>query len=86
MTRFTLRSALLATTLLALPLLAPSPARAWWGPGGWHPGPVWVVPRPVRLPPPLLVVPAPVYRPIYRPIWVPPHFDRYGYWVPGHWR
>ena len=27
--------------------------------------------------------PAPVY---YRPVWLPGHVNRWGVWVPGHWR
>jgi len=26
-------------------------------------------------------------RPYYsRPIWIPAHYNRYGAWIPGHWR
>jgi hypothetical protein len=26
-------------------------------------------------------------RPYYaRPVWIPPHHNRYGAWIPGHWR
>ncbi|MEN0076786.1 MAG: hypothetical protein AAGC69_20545 [Paracraurococcus sp.] len=82
MHRSTLRSAVALATLLSLPLLMPTPARAWWGPGGWHPPrPPVVVRHPVHVLPPIVVRPAP----IHHPVWVPGHFDRFGDWVPGHW-
>ena len=72
----------------AAPQASHWPERAIWRAGPFEavqvpPGWPGSAPRPVRLlPPPLLVAPAPVYR----PVWVPPHLDRYGYWVPGYWR
>ena len=70
----------LAACLAALAL--PSPASAWWY------RPVFVGPRVVVVPPPpVLVAPPPVAYPVRRPplVWVPPHFNRWGVWVRGHW-
>jgi hypothetical protein len=54
------------------------------------------LPFPVVVAPVATVAPAPwVYaphRPVYvrpavhRPVWVPGHYNRWGGWVPGHWR
>jgi hypothetical protein len=82
-------------TVAALPLLTPGAARAWWSGGwGWHPGCCWrggvfvgIAPPPVVIGPPVYA-PPPVYYappPVYGPRWVPGHYNRWGYWVPGHW-
>ncbi len=59
--------------------LLPSPAaRAWWdGFGRWHPN--YAGPRVYYAPPP------PIYyaRPYAR--WLPPHYNRFGRFIPGHW-
>jgi hypothetical protein len=68
--------------LIALGLVAATPAEAYWR--RWGPRPyVYVHPRP-----PLFYAPPPVvYRPYpYRGYWVPGHYDRWGRWVPPHWR
>jgi hypothetical protein len=49
------------------------------------------VPFPVVVTPVGAVVGAPVVhaRPraiYYQPVWIPGHFNRWGAWVPGHWR
>lgn len=67
---------------------APAPAEAWWvRPGwGWR-GPVYVVapppyfaPRPYFVPPPYPGYGAPAA------YWARPHYNRYGYFVPGQWQ
>ncbi len=51
-------------------------AEAYWVRGGWGwRAPVVVVGPPVAYGPPG-----------YAPYWVRPHYDRWGRWVPGHWR
>ncbi len=62
---------------VAIPLLAPSQADAWWGPRwGWHGG-VIVAPRVV------VGFPAPyAYPPVH---WIPAHYTYWGAFVPGHW-
>jgi hypothetical protein len=53
-----------------------------------------IVPPPVQAYPvysgPVYPVPPGAYyapRPYYgRPVWVPAHHNRYGAWIPGHWR
>ncbi|MDE2180534.1 MAG: hypothetical protein KGJ40_06775 [candidate division NC10 bacterium] len=49
------------------------------------------VPFPVVVTRAPVVVPTPVWyaRPVpvaYRPVWMPGHVNRWGAWVPGHWR
>ncbi len=70
--------AALAFGVVGAALLPSHSALAWWdGYGRWHPDyyrpPVVVAPRP------------PVYyaRPYAR--WIPPHYDRWGRYIPGHW-
>ena len=70
-----LASGVLATVVAGGAILAPSPAKAWWAPV--YGRPVVVVPG---YPPPVVVAVPP------RRIWVPPHYNRFGYFVPGHWR
>lgn len=91
--------ALLAAAVAAVAgtaLLAPSPAEAYWVRSTWvAPYPYYYRPRPVIVPPPVVIgLPPPAYAapvyaaPVYvtpRPVWAPGHW-RYGYWVPGHWR
>jgi hypothetical protein len=74
---------------VAAPLLAPTQAKAWWGPrwGGWGWGWGW---RPafVVAPPVYLGAPGPYYAAAYPPPyarWVPGYFDARGYWVGSHW-
>ena len=78
---------------VAVPVLKPSPAEAWWRGGGWgwhagwgwHGGWGW---RPwggvyVGVPP-VAVVGAPVpYAPPYR--FIPGHYTPGGYWIAPHW-
>jgi hypothetical protein len=73
---------------LAVPLLRPVPARAWWVGGVVvppvpvyvaPPAPVYVAPPVVAAPPPVVYAPRPVAR------WVPGHYTWRGFWVPGHW-
>ena len=65
---------------------AAQPAMAWVRVGiGFR------VPFPVVVTPVAAVVPAPVVYPsaapvYYQPVWIPGHFNRWGAWVPGHWR
>ncbi|MBZ0169530.1 hypothetical protein MELA_01091 [Candidatus Methylomirabilis lanthanidiphila] len=62
------------------------PALAWVrvGINVGVPGPVIVARAPVVAPAPMWRVrPVPVY---YRSVWVPEHVNRWGVWVPGHWR
>ncbi len=83
----------LLAACVAGPLLAPSPAQAWWArPGwgwGWHGGwgwrggvfiggPAFVAAPPVVVAPPVAYAPAP-----YR--FIPGHYDPWGRWVPPHW-
>ncbi|MDT7952846.1 MAG: hypothetical protein RQ966_15185 [Acetobacteraceae bacterium] len=62
-------------------LLPSHEARAWWDHWGrWHPG----------RPGPRVIVGPPVYAPVPYPgpryaRWIPPHYNRFGYFVPGHW-
>jgi len=71
-------------------VLAPSPAKAWWG--GVRFGvvlpPVVVAPAPVYVAPPVAYYPPPpvYYAPPPPPhaVWVPGHWQG-GYWVPAHW-
>ena len=52
------------------------PAEAYWVRGGWG----W-------RPPVVFVGPPAVYAaPAYGPYWVRPHYDRWGRFIPGHWR
>lgn len=78
-----------AVAAVSLPLLAPTPAHAWWR-GGWGPGFYVGFPVPYVVAPPVVYGPPPVayappqmaYAP--RPAWIPGHWQG-GYWVPGHW-
>ncbi len=81
-----MRAVLIALVLGAAgAALAPShEAKAWWdGWGRWHP--VYVRPPVVVVGPPPVYAPPPVAyaRPYAR--WVPPHWNRFGRWVPGRW-
>jgi len=75
-----MRSALLALVLglTGAALLPPHQAKAWYdGWGIWHPN---------YYRPPVVVAPPPVYyapRPYAR--WIPPHYDPWGRYIPGHW-
>jgi hypothetical protein len=59
---------------------ASQPAHAYWTRWGWR-EPVVVLPRPVPIygPPPVYLGPRPAF-------WVRPHYDRWGHFIPGHWR
>jgi len=77
-------------TALAVPLVTPAPAQAWWvrggygwhGGWGWHPGWGWrggvVIRGPVVVGPPVAYAP-------YRYRFVPGHYTPWGAWVPPHW-
>lgn len=86
---------------LAAPLLAPTPAEAWWRGGwgwhagygwGWHPGWGWGW-HPwgwgggvVVAAPPVVVAPPPVaYAPPPPYRWIPGYYAANGRWVPPHW-
>lgn len=48
------------------------------------PGPVVIARAPVVVPAPIRYVrPAPAH---YRPVWIPAHYNRWGAWIPSHWR
>jgi hypothetical protein len=70
--------AALAFGIVGAVLLPAQQARAWWDGyhrwhgGYWRPGFVVVAP-----PPPVYAVPY--------ARWIPPHYNRFGYFVPGHW-
>jgi len=62
----------------AAALLPSGQAKAWWDPyGRWHPG--YYVRPPVVVAPPVYYPPRPYAR------WVPPHYDPWGRFIPGHW-
>ncbi len=53
-------------------------AKAWYdGWGRWHPD--FYRPRVYYAPPPLVYYARPYAR------WMPPHYDRWGCFIPGHW-
>ena len=52
-------------------VMVPSPAKAWWVRERYV--------APLVVAPPVVVV-----RPVR--VWVRPHYTRFGYFVPGHWR
>jgi hypothetical protein len=68
--------AVIALGLAGAALLPSSQAKAWWdGYGRWHPD---------HYRPRVVVVPRPYYaRPYAR--WIPPHYTRWGQFIPGHW-
>jgi len=84
------------TLAVAVPLLTPQPAEAWWHGGGWgyHPGWGWhggwgwgwrggVY---VGVPPVVVGAPAVAYPPpAYGYHWVPGYYAPGGAFVPGHW-
>ena len=52
-----------------------------------YPPPVFAAPPPrVYAPPPVYAAPPPYVAPGPRRVWVPGHYNRWGRWVPGHWR
>jgi hypothetical protein len=70
---------------VSVPLLAPSPAEAWWHGGwGWHAGWGWGWGPRVVVGVPPVVVGAPV-APGYYYHWVPGYYAVNGVWVPPHW-
>ncbi len=73
---------------LAVPMLTPAPAQAWWGHPAWYPRWGWhggwhagvVIGAPVVITPPVVVAaPGPVWH------FVPGHVAPNGVWVPPHW-
>ena len=84
---------------LAVPVLMPAPAQAWWHAGwgwhggwGWHPGYNWGWrvgfgwgwwAPGVVIAAPPVAVAAPAYVPPYH--WVPGYYAPNGAWVPAHW-
>jgi len=95
-TWFARPKALVASAVLCcatvVPLLAATPADAAWGHGwGWHGGPWFRGGVVVGVPVPRVVIGAPIYAPAYPyPYavgyrWIPPHYTRWGAFVPGHW-
>jgi hypothetical protein len=78
-------------TAVAVPLLTPGQAQAWWHRGGWGgvgfvvAPPVFVPPRPyyVAPPAPVYYAPPPAY---YGPRWIPAHYNWRGEFIPGHYR
>ena len=81
------QSVFMVCMALALPILLPRPAYAWWARGGWGWGGVAVAVPPVVVAPPPVVVGPPVvaYAPPPVARWVPGHYSWRGFWVPGHW-
>ena len=81
-----LRKGVVAVVVMVGLVAAAQPALAWVRVG------VNVrVPFPVVVTPVAAVVGAPVFHPrprvvYYQPVWIPGHFNRWGAWVPGHWR
>ena len=73
--------------LLVVGLVAAAqPAKAWVRVGIGFRLPFPVIVAPVAAVAPVAVAyapPAPVY---YQPVWIPGHLNRWGAWVPGHWR
>ena len=70
----------LAMAVVGMAVLAPSPAQAYRVRGGWG----WRAPL-VVVPPPVVVGPRPVYIAGRRAVWIPPHYNRWGGFIPGHW-
>ncbi len=70
---------------LAIPVLTPAPAQAWWyGGWGWHAGWGWRGGVYVGLPP--VVVGAPAYPYPAYPAYPYPGYAYAGWrWVPGYW-
>jgi hypothetical protein len=85
MKRYLLKGVLMVLVMVGL-VAAAQPALAWVRVGiGFQ------VPFPVVVAPVAAVVAAPVVyappRPVhYRPAWIPGHYNRWGAWVPAHWR
>lgn len=83
-----IKKALLGITVAVVAagaLLTPKAAEAYWVRGGYGYGPGWGWRAPlVVAAPPYAYVVGPVYRP--GPYFVRPHYNRFGYFVPGHWQ
>ena len=85
MKRYLLKGVLMVLVMVGL-VAAAQPALAWVRVG------IDVrLPFPVVVAPVAAVVAAPVvYAPprpaYYRPVWIPGHYNRWGAWVPAHWR
>jgi len=62
----------------ATALLPSHEAKAWWDSWGrWHPNYYYVTPG--------YVVPRVYYVPRPYARWVPPHYNAWGQFIPGHW-
>jgi hypothetical protein len=85
MKRYLLKGVLMVLVMVGL-VAAAQPALAWVrvGIGLRVPFPVVVVPVAAVVAAPVVYAP---HRPVhYRPVWIPGHFNRWGAWVPAHWR
>ena len=85
MKRYLLKGVLMVLVMVGL-VAAAQPALAWVrvGIGLRVPFPVVVVPvAAVVAAPAVYAPPRPVH---YRPVWTPGHYNRWGAWVPAHWR
>lgn len=77
MKRYLLKGVLMVLVMVGL-VAAAQPALAWVRVGiGFR------VPFPVVVAPVVYAPPRPVH---YRPVWIPGHYNRWGAWVPAHWR
>lgn len=86
MKRYLLKGVLMVLVMVGL-VAAAQPALAWVRVGIGFRVPFF----PVVVAPVAAVVAAPVVyappRPVhYRPVWIPGHYNRWGAWVPAHWR
>ena len=85
MKRYLLKGVLMVLVMVGL-VAAAQPALAWVrvGIGFWVPFPVVVAAVPAVVAAPVVYAPP---RPVhYRPVWIPGHYNRWGAWVPAHWR
>jgi len=85
MKRYLLKGVLIVLVMVGL-VAAAQPALAWVrvGIGFWVPVPVVVAPVAAVVAAPVVYAPP---RPVhYRPVWIPGHYNRWGAWVPAHWR
>jgi len=71
---FAVAGAVVGTAAAITTALAPVPPY----PAPVYSGPTYYAPAPAGY-----YGPGPYYS---RPLWIPAHYNRYGYWVPGHWR
>jgi len=85
MKRYLLKGVLMVLVMVGL-VAAAQPALAWVrvGIGFRAPFPVLVAPVAALVAAPVVYAPT---RPVhYRPAWIPGHYNRWGAWVPAHWR